>query len=79
MNRGRRSSLKEATSLLDRAISLISDARDEEQDCLDNLPENLQNSERYESMEMRSTIWRTPWIRLTRQRKVSAKLLRNER
>lgn len=51
MNKGRRSSLKEATRLLDCAIDLISDARNEEQESLDNLPENLQNSDRYESME----------------------------
>ena len=33
------------------AIDLIRDAKYEEQDALDNMPENLQNSEKYESME----------------------------
>lgn len=51
MNKARRTSLKEATHLLDRAIYLITDARDEEQECLVNLPENLQNSDRCLSME----------------------------
>lgn len=51
MNKGGRASLKEATNLLDKAIGIIQFARDEEQECLDNLPENLQNSERYENME----------------------------
>lgn len=51
MNKGRRTSLREATGLLDRAVDIIKDARNEEQECLDNMPENLQGSERYESME----------------------------
>ncbi len=51
MNKQRRTSLQEASRLFDRATEIISDARDDEQYCLDNLPENLQNSERYENME----------------------------
>lgn len=51
MNKERRGSLKEATALLDQAADIITVARDDEQYCLDNLPENLQNSERYENME----------------------------
>lgn len=51
MNRERRSTLKKATEYLDRAIDLISEARDDEQISLENLPENLQDSERSESME----------------------------
>lgn len=51
MNKNRRTSLKQASSLLDRAIDIVRDAKDEEQYCLDNLPENLQNSERCENME----------------------------
>lgn len=54
MNKARRTSLKEATHLLDRAIYLITDARDEEQECLVNLPENLQNSDRCLSNGKRS-------------------------
>lgn len=51
MNRERRTTLKKATEYLDRAIDLISGARDDEQTSLDNLPENLQDSERSETME----------------------------
>lgn len=51
MNKNRRTTLKQASGLLDRAIDIIRAARDDEQGCLDNLPENLQNSERYETME----------------------------
>lgn len=51
MNKTRRTSLRQAAGLLDRAIGIIRDARDDEQECLDNLPENLQNSERCEAME----------------------------
>ena len=51
MNKRRRSSLRNAAKYLDMAIDLIRDAKYEEQDALDNMPENLQNSEKYESME----------------------------
>lgn len=51
MNRERRNTLKKATEYLDRAIDLISEARDDEQASLENLPENLQDSERSETME----------------------------
>ncbi len=51
MNDKRRKRLSEASALLSRASNIISDVLDEEQDCLDNMPENLQYSDRYESME----------------------------
>lgn len=51
MNNERRKSLRQAKDLLDKAYNIICDALDEEQDCLDNMPENLQDSERYEMME----------------------------
>ena len=51
MNKRRRSSIKIASSYLDMAIDLIRDAKDEEQDALGNMPENLQGSERCEAME----------------------------
>ncbi|MBQ8001438.1 MAG: hypothetical protein IJ298_09645 [Ruminococcus sp.] len=43
--------LKLAVQLLERASGYVSQALDAEQDCLDNMPENLQSSERYEKME----------------------------
>lgn len=51
MNKRRRSSIKVAANYLDRAIDLIRDAKEEEQDALGNMPENLQSSERCEAME----------------------------
>jgi len=51
MNNDRRKSLRTAISYLDMAFSLVDDARSEEQDCLYNMPENLEYSERYEKME----------------------------
>lgn len=51
MNSRKREKLKNAIDLLERASALISDVLDDEQDCLDNMPENLQSSEKYERME----------------------------
>ena len=50
-NKQRRELLKSAIVYLDRVSDLISRACDQEQDCLDNMPENLQMSDRYEQME----------------------------
>ncbi len=51
MNNRKRDLLKESKTLLGRASSLISQVLEEEEDCLDNMPENLQASEKYERME----------------------------
>lgn len=51
MNKGRRVRLKEACSLLSRALDIVTSVKDEEQDSLDNLPENLQSGERCTTME----------------------------
>ena len=51
MNKQKRAKLREADSLLAMARQLISSVKDREQDDLDNCPENLQNSERYATME----------------------------
>lgn len=51
MNNKRRELLKSVVILLDRASSIVNNALEQEQDCLDNMPENLQMSERYENME----------------------------
>lgn len=50
MNKVRRSKLHEACRLLGQAATIVERAKDEEQDCLDGLPENLQSSERAEAM-----------------------------
>lgn len=51
MNDNRRKNLKRALSMLESANQIISQAADQEQDSLDNLPESLQSSEQYEKME----------------------------
>lgn len=51
MNKMRRDLLVAARPLLDRAASIIEQVAEQESDCMDNIPENLQSSERYEKME----------------------------
>ena len=51
MNNNRRKILKKAVLELDSLYDIISDVLSDEQDCLDNIPENLQGTERYEKME----------------------------
>ena len=51
VNNQRRDLLKRATGLLNTASSLVSTVIDGEEDALDNVPENLQGSERYEKIE----------------------------
>ena len=51
MNKQKREKLKEASSHLSTARSLISFVKDQEQCDLDNFPENLQESERCRVME----------------------------
>lgn len=51
MNNKKRESLKDAKMYLERASNIVSKVLDDEQYCLDNMPENLQASERYERME----------------------------
>lgn len=42
---------EEAKANLSMAKGIVEEVRDEEQDSLDNIPENLQGSERYSAME----------------------------
>lgn len=51
MNKKRRDRLKTAMLYLEKASDIISEAFEQEQDCMDNMPESLQDSERYEVME----------------------------
>ena len=51
MNNKRRELLRLASGLLSKASDYVSQALDGEQDCLDNMPENLQYSEKYEKIE----------------------------
>lgn len=51
MNDKKRSVLKQAILLLGKVSDYVSQVEDDEQDALDNMPENLQSSERYEKIE----------------------------
>lgn len=51
VNNQRRSRLKQAVELLNRVSFMVSSVLDEEEDAFDNIPENLQGSERYEKTE----------------------------
>lgn len=51
MNKKRRELLKSAMPFLTQVASIIERATEQESDCLDNIPENLQDSDRYEKME----------------------------
>lgn len=51
MNKKRRDLLKKAMSLLESVSAMVEQALEQEQDCLDNVPESLQASDKYERME----------------------------
>lgn len=51
MNKARRKELSRAVELLEEAQSIIESCRDEEQEYMDNMPENLQESEKYYAAE----------------------------
>ena len=45
MNKSRRKSLSDAVDILSAAYATVDSAREDEQDCLDSVPENLSDSE----------------------------------
>lgn len=51
MNNERRNKLRDAVRKLSDVQSVIESVCDKEEDCLDNYPENLQGTERYERTE----------------------------
>lgn len=51
MNKKRRELLKSAIPFLAKAASIIERAAEQESDSLDNIPENLHDTDRYEKME----------------------------
>ena len=51
MNKYKRSRLEKAINLLGSASEIISDVKYDEQDSMNNIPENLQGSDRYSDME----------------------------
>lgn len=52
MNNAQRKRMKEASDSLSNAIAIIEEVRDEEQTKLDNTPDSLQNTARYDMMQM---------------------------
>ena len=51
MNEKRRGRLRDALKMLSSAASIVETVCDSEQDCMDNYPENLQGTEKFERME----------------------------
>lgn len=51
MNDRRRDKLHKAIELIERAGNIIETVQDEEEECMSNIPESLQSSNRYERME----------------------------
>lgn len=51
MNKNRRARLKTIEEELSKCSELLNSILDEEQDCMDNIPENLRETDRYYTME----------------------------
>lgn len=51
MNNKRRLLLQEALRCLQRSLEIVSSVKDDEDDALFNMPENLQSGDRYEKIE----------------------------
>ena len=51
MNNGKRELLRKSLTMVGGAIELVSGVLYDERDALDNIPENLSGSERYQMME----------------------------
>lgn len=51
MNKKRRELLKSAIPFLTQAANVIERAAEQESDCIDNMPESMQDTDRHEKME----------------------------
>ena len=51
MNNTRRKKIAKAIELIEKAVEILEDVKNEEQEAIDNMPENLAGSERAEKME----------------------------
>ena len=51
MDKARREKLKDALRYLSTVIIIVDQVFDKEEECLDNVPENLTGTEQYEKME----------------------------
>lgn len=56
MNANRRKRLRQITEQADRLLEQLRAIEEEEQDAVDNIPEGLQGTERYEAMEQAAEI-----------------------
>ena len=52
MNNKRRKELRRAIEILETALDIVNQVKDEEEDAMYNYPENLQGTEAYENMEV---------------------------
>ena len=52
MNNKRRKELRRAIEIIETALDIVNQVKDEEEDSMYNYPENLQGTETYENMEM---------------------------
>ena len=51
MNNKRRKELRRAIDVIETALDIVNQVKDEEEDSMYNYPENLQGTETYENME----------------------------
>lgn len=51
MNEKKRKALRSALDLIKKASSIVEQVQEEESDVMDNYPENLQGTDRYEAIE----------------------------
>ena len=51
MNNKRRKELRRAIEMIETALDIVNQVKDEEEDSMYNYPENLQGTETYETME----------------------------
>ena len=51
MNKQRRANLSQALTYLKAAMEIVNDVKRGEEDAMNNMPENLQESERYYTLE----------------------------
>ena len=61
MNKRRREKLYRAISKIESGLSIVEDVLDEETDCLTNMPENLEGSDRYTQLEENVDILETAY------------------
>lgn len=52
MNNKRRKELRRAIEIIETALDIVNQVKDEEEDSMYNYPENLQGTEAYENMEV---------------------------